>query len=223
MGSVKYALKVIEGKLRGHSYPIPDNSELFLGRGTNFDIVIDEDMVSRKHARLLTFHDNITLQDLQSTNGTSVNQQRIQGMHRLQIGDQLTIGTCVLELTRPLSTPPYIQGEVGGAPGGSYAGGSMAGGSSSDSVAGSTYPGSVAPGLGGYQHTPNAQANHMATIGAAQPGAQGVARSAYPQTPQIAQPISAPPGKELKGPKCRAPKCRTLKYRERAATVDSIT
>lgn len=202
VGSVKYALKVIEGKLRGHSYPIPDNSELFLGRGTNFDIVIDEDMVSRKHARLLTFHDNITLQDLQSTNGTSVNQQRIQGIHRLQIGDQLTIGTCVLELTRPLSTPPYVQNDLSGAPNGSYAGGSMAGGSSSDSAAGSTYSGSVTPGLGGYQHTPNAQSNHMATIGGAQPNlAQGAARGGYQQPPQIAQPVSSPPrqGAQLQG------------------------
>lgn len=98
MGSTKYALRVLEGKLKGHIYDLPENSELFLGRGANFDIVIDEDMVSRRHAKILTFHDQIVLQDLNSTNGTSVNQQRIQGSHRLQLGDSLTVGTCVLEL-----------------------------------------------------------------------------------------------------------------------------
>lgn len=98
MGSTKYALRVIEGKLRGHIYDLPENSELFLGRGANFDIVIDEDMVSRRHAKILTFHDQVVLQDLNSTNGTSVNQQRIQGSQRLQLGDSLTIGTCVLEV-----------------------------------------------------------------------------------------------------------------------------
>ena len=98
MGSTKYALRVLEGKLKGHIYDLPENSELFLGRGASFDIVIDEDMVSRRHAKILTFHDQIVLQDLNSTNGTSVNQQRIQGSQRLQLGDSLTVGTCVLEL-----------------------------------------------------------------------------------------------------------------------------
>ena len=89
---------MVEGKLRGHIYDLPENSELYLGRGATFDIVIDEDMVSRRHARILTFHDRIVLQDLNSTNGTSVNQQRIQGAHHLQLGDMLTVGTCVLEV-----------------------------------------------------------------------------------------------------------------------------
>ena len=80
MGSIKYALKVIEGKLRGHLYYLPENSELFLGRGASFDIVIDEDMVSRRHAKILTYHDQVTLQDLNSTNGTSVNQKLIQAL-----------------------------------------------------------------------------------------------------------------------------------------------
>ncbi len=101
MGSTKYALRVIEGKLRGHVYDLPENSELFLGRGANFDIVIDEDMVSRRHAKILTFHDQVVLQDLNSTNGTSVNQQRIQGSQRLQLGDTLTVGTCILEVINP--------------------------------------------------------------------------------------------------------------------------
>lgn len=98
MGPLSYALQVIEGKKRGQVYDLPLNSELYLGRGANFDIVIDEDMVSRRHARILTFHDRVVLQDLNSTNGTSVNQQRIQGVHHLQLGDVLTIGTCVLEV-----------------------------------------------------------------------------------------------------------------------------
>ena len=112
MGSTKHALRVVEGKLRGHVYDLPENSELFLGRGANFDIVIDEDMVSRRHAKILTFHDQVVLQDLNSTNGTSVNQQRIQGSQRLQIGDTLTIGTCVLEVISPPQQGGYNLGEA---------------------------------------------------------------------------------------------------------------
>ena len=111
MGSTKYALRVIEGKLRGHVYDLPENSELFLGRGANFDIVIDEDMVSRRHAKILTFHGQVVLQDLNSTNGTSVNQQRIQGSQRIQLGDTLTIGTCVLEVISAPQQAGYNMGE----------------------------------------------------------------------------------------------------------------
>ena len=110
MGSTKYALRVIEGKLRGYVYDLPENSELFLGRGANFDIVIDEDMVSRRHAKILTFNGHIVLQDLNSTNGTSVNKQRIQGSQRLQLGDSLTVGTCILELIQAPQQPGLNMG-----------------------------------------------------------------------------------------------------------------
>ena len=99
-GVSMYALRVIEGKMRGRIIDLPGNSELVVGRGSTFDIVIDEDMVSRRHAKITTFHDGVTLQDLNSTNGTLVNQHRLQGLtaQRLKAGDQVGVGTCVLEL-----------------------------------------------------------------------------------------------------------------------------
>ena len=125
MGSTKYALRVIEGKLRGYIYDLPENSELFLGRGANFDIVIDEDMVSRRHAKILTFHDQIVLQDLNSTNGTSVNKQRIQGSQRLQLGDSVTVGTCILELIQAPQQPGLNAGAGMDVYGSSSSGGNM--------------------------------------------------------------------------------------------------
>lgn len=98
MGSITYTLRIIEGKLKGHMIDLPENSELIVGRGATFDIVIDEDMVSRRHAKITTFHDGVMLHDLNSTNGTSVNQQKIQGAQRIQANDFITIGTCILEL-----------------------------------------------------------------------------------------------------------------------------
>ena len=121
MGSTKYALRVIEGKMRGHAYDLPENSELFVGRGATFDIVIDEDMVSRRHAKILTFHNEIVIHDLQSTNGTSLNQQRVSGSQRLRVGDQMTIGTCVLELTEAKDMSSHGSSSGGSNPGyGSY-------------------------------------------------------------------------------------------------------
>ena len=66
MGTTAYALRVIEGRMAGHSFELPVNSEFVIGRGNGFDIVIDEDMVSRRHAKVITRQDEVVLQDLGS-------------------------------------------------------------------------------------------------------------------------------------------------------------
>ena len=77
----------ISGLLCDHLFYLPENSEVFLGRDAHSDIVIDEDMVSRVHAKILTFHNQIWLQDLNSTHGTDVNLQTIQDARLLTLGD----------------------------------------------------------------------------------------------------------------------------------------
>jgi hypothetical protein len=65
--------------------------ELVIGRHPDCDIVLAGPAVSRRHARL-TFRDGAwILQDLHSTNGTIVNNERI-GRCRLNAGDRLVIG-----------------------------------------------------------------------------------------------------------------------------------
>lgn len=154
MGSTKYALKVIEGQLRDHLYYLPENSELFLGRGANIDIVIDEDMVSRRHAKVLTFHNQIMLQDLNSTNGTRVNQQPIQDARLLKLGDILSVGTCVLELVEvtPGAKPnsPYDFSQPSGGMG---------------SAVGSTVGSSIADSQPGTYGAPNAPTPPAAPVG----------------------------------------------------------
>jgi hypothetical protein len=98
VASTMYALQVIEGRLSGTIYELPANREFVLGRGSQLEIVIDEDMVSRRHAKITTYHDSVVIQDLNSTNGTLVNQQQITGGYRLNTNDEVTIGSCVLRI-----------------------------------------------------------------------------------------------------------------------------
>jgi hypothetical protein len=66
--------------------------ELVIGRHPECDVVITDETVSRRHAQL-TFRDEAwILQDLQSTNGTRLNGQRV-GRCRLRPGDQLGLGS----------------------------------------------------------------------------------------------------------------------------------
>jgi predicted component of type VI protein secretion system len=62
-----------------------------IGRKEDNDIRIENLAVSGHHAKLLTIFDDSFLEDLNSTNGTFVNGQRIT-KHPLRSGDVITIG-----------------------------------------------------------------------------------------------------------------------------------
>jgi two-component system cell cycle response regulator len=56
----------------GKRFPLT-RSEVVLGRGADCDIQVDRDSVSRRHARVYRTGDTWTVEDLQSTNGSYVN------------------------------------------------------------------------------------------------------------------------------------------------------
>jgi hypothetical protein len=60
-------------------------------------MVLVEDMVSRKHAKISAAGDQIVIQDLGSTNGTFVNGEKIKKV-RLKEGDRILIGTSIIKL-----------------------------------------------------------------------------------------------------------------------------
>jgi pSer/pThr/pTyr-binding forkhead associated (FHA) protein len=63
-----------------------------LGRSTGADFIVDAALVSRVHCRLTALPDGaLEVQDLDSTNGTFVNGQRIANT-RLTSGDRLQVG-----------------------------------------------------------------------------------------------------------------------------------
>jgi len=71
--------------------------EIVIGRGSDLDMVLVEDMVSRRHAKISTFGGEITIEDLGSTNGSFVNGERIRKT-TLQEGDRILIGTSIIKL-----------------------------------------------------------------------------------------------------------------------------
>jgi hypothetical protein len=93
----QYALRFISGKYQGGEFPLPNNKEVVVGRSSELDVVLVEDMVSRRHAKLTVAGDQIFIQDLGSTNGTFVNGEKIKRA-RLQEGDRILIGTSIIKL-----------------------------------------------------------------------------------------------------------------------------
>lgn len=91
------ALRFISGKYQGGEFPLAERTEIIVGRSSDLDMVLVEDMVSRRHARIQTSDADITIEDLGSTNGTFVNGEKIKRT-ALKEGDRVLIGTSILKV-----------------------------------------------------------------------------------------------------------------------------
>jgi hypothetical protein len=92
-----FVLRFISGKYQGGEFPLSPDKPIVVGRSSDLDMVLVEDMVSRKHARIQLQADQIWIEDLGSTNGTFVNGEKIKRA-RLKEGDRVLIGTSILKL-----------------------------------------------------------------------------------------------------------------------------
>lgn len=63
-----------------------------IGRESTCDIVFQSLTLSRKHAQIDPAGNGHTIRDLGSRNGVLVDGQRIRGVHRLRIGERITLG-----------------------------------------------------------------------------------------------------------------------------------
>lgn len=67
--------------------------ELLMGRSRSCQVIVDDMLVSRHHARLLVSQSALFVEDLGSTNGVIVNEAPIAGPTPLEDGDRIIVGT----------------------------------------------------------------------------------------------------------------------------------
>ncbi len=77
------------GPVTGRRFEI--DRELVLGREA--DLSLDDPQLSRRHLRLRPVQGGVEIEDLGSTNGTFVDDQRIDGVRTLRPGDRLRLGS----------------------------------------------------------------------------------------------------------------------------------
>lgn len=78
--------------------------ELKMGRDPGSDVVLDQGGASRQHARLTPDAEGVWIEDSGSTNGTFVNDERIEQARLLKDGDQVQVGqaTFILIVKAPV-------------------------------------------------------------------------------------------------------------------------
>ncbi|MEM7437198.1 MAG: GGDEF domain-containing protein [Myxococcota bacterium] len=70
---------------------------LIIGRSPQCEIQIDQESISRNHCRIRHHEGEFRVRDLDSTNGTYVNDDLVEAEGRLRHGDQLKVGRTILK------------------------------------------------------------------------------------------------------------------------------
>ena len=79
----------------GDSRRVPVGASIVVGRGGTCDLVIRDLAASRQHLKILKVANGYVCRDLESSNGTQVNEELID-VHPLEDGDEIRIGNTSL-------------------------------------------------------------------------------------------------------------------------------
>lgn len=102
MAVPRFVLRGVSGPTFGKNFPLIGT--VTIGRMSECEIVLPFEGISRRHARLQTVPEGIMVEDLGSSNGTFVNNERIhKGL--LKPGDELRLDTLRFLLVQPGSEP----------------------------------------------------------------------------------------------------------------------
>lgn len=103
----KYVLRGVSGMIAGRSFPL--GGPITVGRAAECGMQLDEEGMSRKHARLVPTADGVQIEDLGSTNGSFINDKRVmQG--EAKAGDEIGFDTLRFRLLS--SEPAGARGAV---------------------------------------------------------------------------------------------------------------
>jgi hypothetical protein len=92
-----HRLVIAQGAQAGQAAAL-DAGTIMIGRGADCQLILDDDYVSTRHARVATVEDGYYIEDLGSTNGTYVNGQRITAPTMITLADTVRIGKTIMRL-----------------------------------------------------------------------------------------------------------------------------
>lgn len=89
-------LRVVQGSRIGELHELV-SERLVLGRHPSCEVVLENAVISRQHARMIRQGSSYVIEDLGSRNGTFVNGKKISGLERVKDKDRIRICEIVLQ------------------------------------------------------------------------------------------------------------------------------
>ena len=99
-GRGAWTVTIVQGPRELMNVTVPVTGPVVIGRSPGADIVLGDDFVSGRHARVAPSGDSAVVEDLGSTNGTLLNGQRLTVPMKLRVGDIIDIGAVRLKVDR---------------------------------------------------------------------------------------------------------------------------
>ena len=104
---MRFEFVVRSEKESGRTVTLSTGQTIVVGRLKGCDVVLDDEAASRRHCTITARENLCVVADLQSANGTFVNERRITSTE-LATGDKLRIGAAVLELLETSAPGPGV-------------------------------------------------------------------------------------------------------------------
>lgn len=91
-------LTITHGRQAGLQLPLEGG--VLIGRSSDCQLLLEDDYASTRHARVARAHTGYQVEDLGSTNGTFLNNQRITQPTPFGLGDTLRIGRTLMSVEK---------------------------------------------------------------------------------------------------------------------------
>jgi len=108
-----YKLTIVAGPNLGSSYVLQEDGNLSIGRHGDNVVVLPSARVSKHHCVLSVHENEILMKDQGSSNGTFINGILAKSK-KLKIGDRISVGEYVFEISDPKTKPPRRAPDVAG-------------------------------------------------------------------------------------------------------------
>lgn len=90
-------LRIVDGAQAGATMRLGD-SPVTIGRANNIEVSLQDDYASSRHARLFPQGSRWFLEDIGSTNGTFLGEQRLTRATPVQVGQSFRVGRTTMQL-----------------------------------------------------------------------------------------------------------------------------
>ena len=100
---IRYGIEVLQTGVNStleQGSVVPIRGIITLGRKPENTIVLTEPFVSGNHAKIYAKNNNLYVEDLNSTNGVYVNNERIQEKYKLVADDEVKIGSAIFKVLK---------------------------------------------------------------------------------------------------------------------------